>query len=73
MMDGPRAGDSFLQTVCGFWDYGEDLGYSFNDLPIGITVTLRASAIGYRSVELRATPTNPYQYTTMIRLTKGID
>lgn len=71
ILDGPRAGESFVQTMCGFWDYGDDLGYSFSNLSVGIPVTLRASATGYYSVVQRATPTNPFSYTTMIVLTKG--
>ena len=70
MIDGPQAGTSFVQTVCGFWDYGDDLGYSFHNLPLGITVTIRATAEGYKSSEISAFATNPYQYTTMILLTK---
>jgi len=70
MIDGPRAGDVFVQTVCGFWDYGDDLGYSFHDLPLGIPVTVRATAQGYRPADRRVAPTNPYSYTTMIVLTK---
>jgi hypothetical protein len=69
LVDGPQAGAVFLQTVCGFWDYGEDLGYSFHNLPFA-TYTLRASADGYESAEIHATPSNPYQYTTMIVLKK---
>lgn len=70
LIDGPRAGAVFVQTVCGFWDYGDDLGYSFNDLPLGVPATIRATASGYQSAEVRAVPTNPYSYTTMIVLTK---
>lgn len=69
VMDGPRQGDSFVQTRCGFWDYGADLGYSFNGLPAK-PVTLRATADGYKPAEIVATPTNPYQYTTYITLTR---
>ena len=70
LIDGLRAGAVFVQTVCGFWDYGEDLGFSFHDLPSGIPVTLRATAKGYKSADKRVTPTNTYSYTTMIVLTK---
>jgi hypothetical protein len=70
MVDGPQAGAVFVQTVCGFWDYGEDLGYSFHGLPFGVTVTLRATADGYKTAETRGVATNPYQYTTMLTLVK---
>jgi hypothetical protein len=70
MIDGPQAGAVFVQTVCGFWDYGEDLGYSFHGLPFGATVTLRASADGYKTAETRGVATDPYQYTTMLTLVK---
>ena len=70
LIDGPRAGAVFVQTVCGFWDYGENLGYSFHDLTIGVPVTVRATATGYMPAERRALPSNPYSYTTMIVLTR---
>jgi hypothetical protein len=70
LIDGPRAGAVFVQTECGFWDYG-DVGYSFNDLPLGLPTTIRATASHYQSAEMRAVPTNPYSYTTMIVLTRG--
>lgn len=69
VIDGPRKGDSFVQTRCGFWDYGADLGYSFHGLPPK-PVTLRATADGYDPAEIVASPTNPYQYTTYIVLTR---
>lgn len=69
LVDGPQAGAVFEQTVCGFWDYGDDLGYSFHNLPFA-QHTLRATADGYESAEIRATPSNPFQYTTMIVLKK---
>jgi hypothetical protein len=70
MIDGPQAGAVFVQTVCGFWDYGEDLGYSFHKLPVGASITLRATAAGYKMAETRGWATNPYQYTTMVTLVK---
>jgi hypothetical protein len=70
VIDGPRAGAAFVQTVCGFWDYGDDLGFSFHELPVGTPVTVRATANGYKPADTRAVPTNPYSYTTMIVLTK---
>lgn len=70
LVDGPQAGAVFVQTVCGFWDYGHDLGYSFHGLPTGAPLTVRATAEGYRSAETRAAPTSPYSYTTMIVLTR---
>ena len=70
LIDGPQAGAVFVQTVCGYWDYGEDLGYSFSGLPLGIPVTLRATATGYKPAQIQVTPTNPYSYTNWIVLTK---
>jgi hypothetical protein len=69
VIDGPLKGESFVQTKCGFWDYGADLGYSFNGLPEQ-PVTLRATASGYKTAEITVMPTNPYQYTTYIVLTR---
>jgi hypothetical protein len=70
LIDGPRAGAVIVQEgECDFWGYG-DGGYSFNDLPLGVPATIRATASGYQSAEVRAVPTNPYSYTTMIVLTK---
>lgn len=68
LIDGPRAGAVFVQTVCGFWDYGEDIGFSFHDLPVGIPVTVRATANGYKPAERRVIPTSTYSYSTMIVL-----
>ena len=68
MIDGPRAGEVFVQNVCGFWDYGEDLGFSFHGLPSGTPVTVRATADGYTPANISATPSNPFSYTTMIVL-----
>jgi len=70
LIDGPRAVAAFVQTVCGFWDYGEDIGYSFHNLPIGMAVTVRAAATGYKPAEVRGVASMPYSYTTMIVLTK---
>jgi hypothetical protein len=70
LIDGPRAGAVIVQGgECDFWGYG-DGGYSFNVLPLGVPATIRATASGYQSAEVRAVPTNPYSYTTMIVLTK---
>ena len=41
---------AFIQTVCGFWDYGEDLGYSFHNLPIG-TICHAARDCGATSLQ----------------------
>ena len=38
------------QTPCAVWDYG-DVGVWFWDLTPGVAMTLRASAVGYSSVE----------------------
>jgi len=70
LIDGPRAGAVIVQGgECDFWGYDGD-GYAFNDLPLGVPATIRATASGYQSAEVRAVPTNPYSYTTMIVLTK---
>lgn len=70
LIDGPQAGAAFVQTVCGFWDYADDIGYSFHNLPVGLPVTVRATAKGYKPAEMRASATMPFSYTTMIVLTK---
>jgi hypothetical protein len=46
IVDGPGAGRASGQPdECDAWDY---VGFEFRDLPLGGTVTLRASAPGYR-------------------------
>ncbi len=70
VIDGPRAGASFVQTKCGFWDYGADIGYSFQGLPHQ-PVLLRATANGYKTADVVGTPAMPYQYTTYIVMTKN--
>lgn len=70
LIDGPLAGAAIVQGGdCDFWGYG-DGGYAFSDLPLGVPATIRVSASGYQSAEVRAVPTNPYSYTTTIVLTK---
>ena len=69
VVEGLKAGASFVQKGCNPWDYSGNEGYMF-DLPPGLHVILRATAEGYKPVELRVWPTNPYAYTTTIRLTK---
>jgi hypothetical protein len=68
VVDGPRAGSRVTQTTCGFWDYGIENGYAFT-FSSGEAVTFRATAAGYKPAQIRAFPTNPYQYTTYIVLT----
>ncbi len=70
VMDGPRKGESFVQTKCGFWDYGADIGYAFQGLPHQ-PVLLRATANGYKTADVVGTPTMPYQYTTYIVMKKN--
>ena len=51
IVDGPGAGRASTQPeVCDAWDY---VGFELGDLPLGATVTLRASAPGYRAEERR--------------------
>jgi hypothetical protein len=46
IVDGPGIGlKSGQPDECGAWDY---VGYEFRDLPLGATVTLRATALGYQ-------------------------
>ncbi|HUQ18213.1 MAG TPA: carboxypeptidase-like regulatory domain-containing protein [Gemmatimonadaceae bacterium] len=70
IMDGPQKGAAYTQTFCDWWGYEEDNGYVFNNLPRSESVTLRATADGYDSAEIRATASNPYSYTTRIMLKK---
>jgi hypothetical protein len=70
LIGGLQPGPVFVQTVCGFWDYGADLGFSFHNLPNGTAFTIRATAPGYELAERIAAPSNPYSYTTMIVLRK---
>jgi len=52
IIDGPGTGRTSGQAdVCAAWDYGGE--YEFDNLPLGATVTLRASAPGYRSKDLQ--------------------
>ena len=73
LMNGSTASATFTQTVCGFWDYGDDLGFSFHNLAAGVPMTVRASAPGYKTGQIIATPSNPYQYTNYIYLAKDRD
>jgi hypothetical protein len=70
VVDGTQAGSRFTQTMCGFWDYGEDNGFAFHDLTADVPVTITASADGYTSRTIEAMPANPYSYSIMIVLTK---
>ena len=70
LIDGLGVGPAFVQTVCGFWDYGDDIGFSFHNLPVGVTMTVRATAAGYKPAEVHAVASMPYSYTTMIVLAK---
>jgi hypothetical protein len=46
IVDGPGTGRKSAQADgCGAWDYSG--GYEFRNLPMGATVTLRATAPGY--------------------------
>lgn len=55
MIDGARAGEQVIQKECPF---GDGSGYEFRDLPPHAHTTIRASADGYRSVEVRTLVTN---------------
>jgi hypothetical protein len=52
LLDGPRAGAKVTQSdPCGsVWDV--DGGYSFSGLPRDVSVRIRASKAGYRSVDI---------------------
>ena len=70
IIDGPRAGTAFGQTVCVSW-YDETPGYYFGDLPLALPVTLRATAVGYRASERVVAPTRDLSYTGDLVLTKS--
>ena len=59
---------SGTQTPCDYWGY--DGGVLFEDLPV-TEVTLRASAPGYRTGEIRATPTTGMYRATPITLARA--
>lgn len=49
IVDGPGIGlKSGQPDECDAWDY---VGYEFHDLPLGATVTLRATASGYQPAD----------------------
>jgi hypothetical protein len=70
IIDGPKAGSVVTQNVCGFWDYGDDNGFVFSGLPLDRPTTLRATATGYNSTDVRVTATNPWSWSIHITLTK---
>lgn len=50
IVSGPGAGREAVQeTICNAWDYAA--GFEFRGLPLGVTVTLRASRDGYEAQE----------------------
>jgi hypothetical protein len=56
IIDGPSAGQISQQPEeCDAWDYE---GFEFDDLPLGATVTLRASAPGYRPQDRKVVARN---------------
>jgi hypothetical protein len=67
--DGLRAGWATSQGSCSPWDYGDDVGFLFFDLPIALPVTLRASAEGYTPVVVQGATTSwriPYPLTDIV-------
>jgi hypothetical protein len=53
VVSGPFAGHTFLQdSNCDAWAYSG--GVTFAGLAVGVTMTLRATAVGYTSVEKTA-------------------
>ena len=57
IVEGPGTGRKSGQAdACAAWDYGGE--YEFRDLPGGATVTLRASAPGYRSEDRQVVAEN---------------
>lgn len=52
-VDGVRAGETVSQSDC---PYGDAYGYWIDDLPIGTTVTIRASAVGFKPQEIQVLP-----------------
>jgi hypothetical protein len=55
-VDGPFKGRTSRQPDgCDAWDYD---GFELDNLPVGMTVMLRASAPGYRSEKGQATARN---------------
>ena len=56
IVDGPGAGRTSRQPEeCDAWDY---VGFEFDDLPVGGTVTLHASAPGHRPEDRRVVAQN---------------
>ena len=57
IIDGPGLGQKQTQrTPCDAWSYGD--GFEFRGLPLGATITLRASARGYLPEELELVTQN---------------
>ena len=54
IVSGPDAGRTMTQDEpCGVWDYG---GEFFTGLLPGVAITVRASAVGYVTLEKTVTP-----------------
>jgi hypothetical protein len=67
VMSGPGAGERAEQvTPCGVWD--SDGGFLFTGLTSGVAMTIRASAPGYVTKEVTATPDRGPQTVTVIAL-----
>ena len=67
IVDGRIIRSGKQKTPCSYWDYGDDEGMLFEDLPI-VQLTLRASAPGYVTREITATPTVGWYSVTAIGL-----
>ena len=64
IVDGRVIGSGRQTEPCSYWDYGDE-GILFKDLPV-VQLTLRASAPGYVTREITATPsTGGYSVTAV--------
>ena len=66
IVSGPGTGRQMVQAVpCDAWAYGN--GFWFNNLPLGITVTVRAKRPGYKPQDLNVVVRNA-GYADLIEL-----
>jgi hypothetical protein len=70
VVDGGVIRSGRQQAPCSYWDYGDDEGILFKDLPV-VQLTLRASAPGYVTREITATPSTGWYSVTAIGLQRA--
>jgi hypothetical protein len=70
IVDGRVIQNGSQRAPCSYWDYGDDEGVLFKELP-AVQVTLRASSPGYQTREITATPSVGWYSVTAIGLQRA--